>query len=155
MKPPKTLQPIIFCIGILLTLSCKNMLFSKEETAFMSNMSAALNGATVSLTKGVTASSGSGTSKEYEIAISNFKTDSGRVKTQMVYAQSIPALSLLSAGIPNLSSYKSVVVTVETAAGQEIETSYEIAQLKQVEACMSTLHGYVYGVQNANRDSLA
>lgn len=155
MKPPKTNQSIILCAVIVLALSCKNIVFSKEENAFVGNVSAMLNGAKVTLTKGVTASSGSGTSKEYEITISNLTIDSSRANTQLISAQSIPVLALLSAGIPNISSYRSVVVKVETGPGKEIETKYEMVQLKQVEDCLSALRGCIYGIQNANKDSIA
>jgi hypothetical protein len=150
----KTLKaPILFCLCILLIISCASAVFSKEEHDFANSLSSLLEGAKITIKKGVMASTESGTFKRFDIEITDLKIDSNRVETQALFVSSVPALLLLQSKIPNLAQYKYVNVIVKSDS-KETEIQYPLAKLYQVAACMSVLNGYIYGFQNINKDSL-
>jgi hypothetical protein len=145
--------PILFCLGILLLISCASALFSKEEQDFANTLSSLLDGAKVTINKGVVVSTDSGNFKKFEIEISDLKIDTSRAETQAVFASSVPALLLLESKISNLTQYKYVDVIISDSS-KETEIEYELSELYQVASCMSVLNGYVYGLQHINKDSL-
>jgi hypothetical protein len=134
-------------------MSCASTLFSKEEQAFANNLSSLFEGAKITINKEVTVSSESGSVKKFNIEITDLKIDSNRAETQAVFASSMPALLLLDSKIPNLAQYKYVNVIVREGA-KETEIQYPLSDLYKVAACMRVLNGYIYGLQNMNKDSL-
>lgn len=145
--------PILFCLCILLLISCVSAVFSKEEQDFANSLSSLLDGAKVTIKKGVVVSTDSGKFKKFDIEITDLKIDSNRVETQALFVSSVPALLLLQSKIPNLAQYKYVDVIVSESA-KETEIQYPLSELYQVAACMPVLNGYIYGLQNVNKDSI-
>jgi hypothetical protein len=157
-KPYPMLNPlkdlILFCFCVLSLISCASVLFSKEEQAFANNLSSILDGARVTINKGVAVNTDSGTFKRFEIEISDLKIDTSRAETQALFARSMPALILLESKIPHLAQYKYVDVTVKSKNSMVTEIRYPLSELYQVAACMNALNGYIYGLQHVNKDSL-
>lgn len=142
-------------ILFVVMISCTSVVFSKRELKFANNVSSLLNGAKITVKKGIEANSQTTSFSIFKVIVEDCRLDSVKPESSVLFVTSIPALMLVTDSVLEKQSYHYVEINVKNATSQEISTRYLLSDLFKINACVPSLAGYIYGIKKINKDSLS